>query len=65
MVKRIKVPKDSEGIEVSGNWNFCVGTGRLGLALQKEYLGFMPPKLAPGENTIFLLEGEYYTTKGL
>ena len=37
-MKTIKVSKESNGIKFSGNWNFCVGTGRLGLALQKEYL---------------------------
>lgn len=38
MVKKIKVLKDSKGERFSENWSFCVGTGRLGLALQKEYL---------------------------
>ena len=38
MMRKIKVPKVSEGIQFPGSWNFCVGTGRLGLALQKEYL---------------------------
>lgn len=37
MVKRIKVWKASKGVRFSDNWRFCVGTGRLGLALQKEY----------------------------
>lgn len=35
---QIKVPRESKGTEFSGSWNFCVGTGRLGLALQQEYL---------------------------
>ncbi|WP_163193461.1 GH39 family glycosyl hydrolase [Clostridium thermarum] len=34
----IKVDKDSHGAVFPSNWNYCVGTGRLGLALQKEYL---------------------------
>lgn len=37
-MKKIKIKKEAGGVQFSGNWNFCVGTGRLGLALQKEYL---------------------------
>lgn len=37
MSKKIKVSKAAKGIKFSDNWCFCVGTGRLGLALQKEY----------------------------
>ncbi|HBF37365.1 MAG TPA: xylan 1,4-beta-xylosidase [Firmicutes bacterium] len=37
-MQKISVPKESKGLKFSGSWNFCVGTGRLGLALQKEYL---------------------------
>jgi xylan 1,4-beta-xylosidase len=37
-MQKIKVLKESKGKKFSGGWNFCVGTGRLGLALQKEYL---------------------------
>ncbi len=38
MTKKITVPKEWKGTKFSDNWCFCVGTGRLGLALQKEYL---------------------------
>jgi xylan 1,4-beta-xylosidase len=38
MDKKIKIPNESNSLPFSSNWNFCVGTGRLGLALQKEYL---------------------------
>mgnify|MGYP000212266158 FL=1 len=34
----IKVPKGPDGKKFLNNWRYCVGTGRLGLALQKEYL---------------------------
>jgi len=37
-MQRIKISKEASGKKFSENWNFCVGTGRLGLALQKEYL---------------------------
>ena len=37
MVKKIKVEKSAKGFRFPDNWRFCVGTGRLGLALQKEY----------------------------
>ncbi|BDG43638.1 GH39 family glycosyl hydrolase [Saccharococcus caldoxylosilyticus] len=36
-MKKIKV-RDDEPKLFKKNWKFCVGTGRLGLALQKEYL---------------------------
>ncbi|WP_078381652.1 GH39 family glycosyl hydrolase [Sutcliffiella halmapala] len=36
-MKSIKVQEET-GTILNTNWNFCVGTGRLGLALQKEYL---------------------------
>lgn len=36
-MNKVVVPRDSEK-EFLGRWNFCVGTGRLGLALQKEYI---------------------------
>lgn len=38
MTKKIMVPKEWKGTKFKDNWCFCVGTGRLGLALQKEYL---------------------------
>lgn len=34
----IKVPRTSNGLKFSKKWSLCVGTGRLGLALQKEYI---------------------------
>lgn len=34
----IKIPDSPNGTKFKENWRFCVGTGRLGLALQKEYL---------------------------
>lgn len=34
----IKIPSESNGLIFKDNWRKCVGTGRLGLALQKEYL---------------------------
>jgi len=37
MVK-IKIPKNSDGKKFTSIWRYCVGTGRLGLALQKEYI---------------------------
>ena len=37
-MKKIKVSKESEARKLNGSWNYCVGTGRMGLALQKEYL---------------------------
>ncbi|KAA5806418.1 GH39 family glycosyl hydrolase [Thermoanaerobacterium thermosaccharolyticum] len=37
MVK-IKIPKNSDGKKFTSRWRYCVGTGRLGLALQKEYI---------------------------
>ncbi|OXT09571.1 xylan 1,4-beta-xylosidase [Thermoanaerobacterium thermosaccharolyticum] len=37
MVK-IKIPKNSDGKKFTSKWRYCVGTGRLGLALQKEYM---------------------------
>ena len=37
-MSEIKIPERSDGMEFKDNWRFCVGTGRLGLALQKEYL---------------------------
>ncbi|MCX7711777.1 MAG: xylan 1,4-beta-xylosidase [Clostridia bacterium] len=37
-MQKIKISKESKGIKFPGSWNFCVGTGRLALALQKEYL---------------------------
>lgn len=37
-MKVIKVPKESSGNKFTSNWSYCVGTGRLGLALQKEYM---------------------------
>lgn len=37
-MKRIVVPAESKGAIFNGNWKKCIGTGRLGLALQKEYL---------------------------
>ena len=41
-MQKIKVPatacEESNGLKFSGNWNFCVAIGRLGLALQREYL---------------------------
>ncbi|MBB5325499.1 xylan 1,4-beta-xylosidase [Anoxybacillus tepidamans] len=36
-MKFVKVQND-ERTAFKKNWNFCVGTGRIGLALQKEYL---------------------------
>ncbi|MBB3905867.1 GH39 family glycosyl hydrolase [Anoxybacteroides rupiense] len=36
-MKVVKVP-DGRRMNFRKNWKFCVGTGRLGLALQKEYL---------------------------
>jgi xylan 1,4-beta-xylosidase len=36
-MKIVKVPGKGS-IQFKKNWKFCVGTGRLGLALQKEYL---------------------------
>ncbi|WP_329604028.1 GH39 family glycosyl hydrolase [Clostridium hydrogenum] len=36
-MNKIIVPKNSEKTFLD-RWNFCVGTGRLGLALQKEYI---------------------------
>ncbi|OPJ64040.1 GH39 family glycosyl hydrolase [Clostridium oryzae] len=36
MVKKIEVPVS--GIPFKNNANYCVGTGRMGLALQKEYI---------------------------
>ncbi|MCL7745725.1 GH39 family glycosyl hydrolase [Halalkalibacter alkaliphilus] len=36
-MKKIKVRKEVEAT-LNNNWKFCVGTGRLGLALQKDYL---------------------------
>jgi xylan 1,4-beta-xylosidase len=37
-MKKIIVPQESNGAIFKDNWKMCVGTGRLGLALQKEYL---------------------------
>lgn len=37
-MQKIKVSQKATGTSFSDGWNFCVGTGRLGLALQKEYL---------------------------
>ncbi|SNX54652.1 xylan 1,4-beta-xylosidase [Thermoanaerobacterium sp. RBIITD] len=37
MVK-IKIPKNSDVKKFTNRWRYCVGTGRLGLALQKEYI---------------------------
>ncbi|MBP2072881.1 MULTISPECIES: GH39 family glycosyl hydrolase [Thermoanaerobacterium] len=37
MVK-IKIPINSNGKKFTSRWRYCVGTGRLGLALQKEYI---------------------------
>ncbi len=37
-MKRITIPKESYGAVFKDNWKMCVGTGRLGLALQKEYM---------------------------
>lgn len=37
-MNKIIVPRDSEGKKFNDRWNFCVGTGRLGLGLQKEYM---------------------------
>ena len=34
----IKIQKESDGKKFLDNWRYCVGTGRLGLALQKECL---------------------------
>lgn len=36
-MKVVKVPNSGQ-MRFKKNWKFCVGTGRLGLALQKEYL---------------------------
>ena len=36
-MRSITVPQRSNGAIFKGNWKKCVGTGRLGLALQKEY----------------------------
>ncbi|MFL0253235.1 GH39 family glycosyl hydrolase [Clostridium neuense] len=36
-MNKLVIPRDSKK-EFLGRWNFCVGTGRLGLALQKEYI---------------------------
>lgn len=33
-----EVIADNNGAQFKNNWNYCIGTGRLGLALQKEYL---------------------------
>lgn len=38
ILNKIKVSKEFKGRRFPENWRFCVGTGRLGLALQKEYL---------------------------
>jgi xylan 1,4-beta-xylosidase len=37
-MKKIIVPQESNGAVFNDNWKMCVGTGRLGLALQKEYM---------------------------
>lgn len=37
-MKKIIVPNESDGKVFPSGWKICVGTGRLGLALQKEYL---------------------------
>ncbi len=37
-MKKITVRTESKGSKFTGRWNYCIGTGRLGLALQKEYL---------------------------
>ncbi|ADU28820.1 GH39 family glycosyl hydrolase [Evansella cellulosilytica] len=33
----MKIINDKDNQYFSNNWNYCIGTGRLGLALQKEY----------------------------
>lgn len=38
IMQKIVIPQKSDGKIFKKNWKFCVGTGRLGLALQKEYL---------------------------
>lgn len=35
---KIRIPSESNGKKFNSNWKMCVGTGRLGLALQKEYM---------------------------
>lgn len=37
-MKKILVPQESHGAVFKDNWKICVGTGRMGLALQKEYM---------------------------
>jgi xylan 1,4-beta-xylosidase len=34
---KIKIPAQSNGVRFKNNWRRCVGTGRMDLALQKEY----------------------------
>lgn len=37
-MQKIKIGKELKSIQFTGKWDACIGTGRLGLALQKEYM---------------------------
>ena len=34
---KIKIPADAKGSKFPDNWRRCVGSGHMGLALEKEY----------------------------
>lgn len=40
-MKKITLPKEPTGMQIKDTWRFCVGTGRIGLALQKEYMDLL------------------------